>query len=376
MSDAPSKRFRLSIVNAAEDVPRLIRAYGKACDGEFGLVLRPPEHRGVLVLIRKDGAALWQGDGGDAPEVPSEPISAKDAVARVRAEQKAVAKTGPITLRGQWSGWLVCDGGKPRVELSRKLATYGVLTLTSGEGGWTWTIARAEKWFTRPGADTGAATTLVGAIEAGLARAMGLLGEACSVRDSRRRAAMDADYATVHPVKPAKEGKDPTERIREPKAGRVPKGSATKEPAATSAAEAPKAPESAKSQWEVDFDRAMATAGPGNWRALTVLYASPEDAKTQKALSRWLDKYAKDAEDAVVLLDGRDNAGEAGIRDDAYDEIARRLQFKPAMASAKQKGPQRAPTPTAAADPAKDKALLDAFSKAISSAISGPTGGG
>jgi len=36
------KRFRLSLVNAAEDVPRLIRAYGRACMGEFALVAPAP----------------------------------------------------------------------------------------------------------------------------------------------------------------------------------------------------------------------------------------------------------------------------------------------------------------------------------------------
>ena len=73
-----------------------------------------------------------------------------------------------------------------------------------------------------PGKDTGAAHTLIKAIEGGLARAMGLLGEACSVRDSRRRAALDSDYAIDHPVRPAREGKDPTERFK-PKEPKRPK---------------------------------------------------------------------------------------------------------------------------------------------------------
>ena len=57
MADSKPKKFRLSFVNAAEDVPRLIRAYGKACDGEWALVLRPPEHRGVLVQVTKGEGA-------------------------------------------------------------------------------------------------------------------------------------------------------------------------------------------------------------------------------------------------------------------------------------------------------------------------------
>lgn len=366
MSDPKPKRFRLSIVNAAEDVPRLIRAYGKACNGEFGLVLRPPEHRGALVLIRKDGATMWKSGEGDAPGVPAIEIGVKDAVKLVRTEQKGVPKPGPITLRGSWSGWLHCDEGKPRVELSRKLAAYGVLTLESGEAGWTWSIVRAEKWFSKPGADSGVVPTLVAAIEAGLARAMGLLGEACSVRDSRRRASMDDAYAAEHPIAPAKEGKDPIERIREPKAARAAKGVVVKVAPAVR-------PKPAEPSYEDRYEAAMRSVGPGNWRALTVLYASPDDAKTQKALSKWLDKYAKNAEDAKVLLDGRDNAGEAGIRDNAYDDIARRLQFKPVMATGKPKNRERQSAAAPVADPAKDKALLEAFSTAIASALQSDT---
>jgi hypothetical protein len=285
MTENAPKKFRLSFVNAAEDVPRLVRAYGRACQGEFALVMRPPEQRGVLVLVRKDGATFWRsgeapatdtrrrvpaevvrahdgslrlspltvGSGGatwlpyepaglrvgqrvtmafdpddqfahvvtdtprahgDAPGVPSSAVNAKDAVALIRTEQKAVPKPGPITLKGQWSGYLHCDGGTPRVELVRKLAAYGVLTITSSPEGWTWSVARTEKWFSKPGTDTGTDATLLKAIEGGLARAMGLLGEACSVRDSRRRAALDTSFAVEHPIKPAAEGKDPTERLR------------------------------------------------------------------------------------------------------------------------------------------------------------------
>jgi hypothetical protein len=217
MSDDTGKKFKLSFVNAAEDIPRQIRAYGKACHGEFGLVLRPTEQRGALVLIGKDGARFWRSQGTDAPSMPEGSIDTKDAVALVKTEQKAMPEAGPITLKGQWSGWMHCDNGTPRVEITRKLAAYGVLTITSSPKGWTWAVTRTAKWFSKPGADTGTATTLSRAIEAGLARAMGLLGEACSVRDSRRRGALDAGWAVEHPVVPAKEGKDPLARMEEEK---------------------------------------------------------------------------------------------------------------------------------------------------------------
>ena len=224
MANHKPRRFRLSIVNAVEDIPRLIRAYGKCCDGECALVLRPTEGTGVLVHVLKDGTArFWktpQGEADDAPRVPQAQITAKDAVALVKTAQKAVPKAGPMTLRGRWSGYLHCEDGKPRVELRRKLASYGLLVIESMENlGWQWRIERTEKWFSEPGADEGEAKTLTRAIEQGLATAMGLLGQACSFRDSRRRSAYDTQWAERYPIKPAKEGKDPTGRlkVKEPK---------------------------------------------------------------------------------------------------------------------------------------------------------------
>jgi hypothetical protein len=222
------KRFRLAFVNAAEDVPRIVRAYGRACFGEFALVLRPTDSRGVLVRVTREGAWVWRADDHDAPILPEVAIDPRDAVALVKTEQKAILKPGPITLRGQWAGYLHCDDGVPRVELTRKLAAYGLLRISSSATGWTWTVERTEKWFSTPGSDTGTAPTLLRAIEAGLARAMGLLGEACSTRDSHRRAALDEGWATAHPIRPAKEGRDPTERLR------------PKEPRRTKAAEPPR----------------------------------------------------------------------------------------------------------------------------------------
>ena len=285
------KRFRLSFVGPIEDQPRLIRAYGRACDGEFALVMRPHEGRAVLVLItKKDGAFIWRsgeagddglvhakatvlrdgqtklrietgahagvsfrpyeavpasvahgelvdvafapddqfahlrgaGVGGDAPLRPEAPIDPADAVKLVKVEQKAVPKAGPTTLRGRWTGTLSCDGGKPVVELRRKLATYGTLTVTSHlDAGWAWSFERSEKWFSDEGATTGEGyPTLSAAIEAGVLGAMALVREACSFRDTRRRAAHDPAYAAKHPIKPPKPMRDPTERLGTRRRGR------------------------------------------------------------------------------------------------------------------------------------------------------------
>ena len=214
---AKPKRFRLSFVGPIEDQPRVIRAYGRACAGEFALVMRPGETRCVLVLVtKKDGAFVWRSSGGsDAPQRPDTPITEADAVTLIKVEQQAVPKAGPTTLRGRWTGTLACDDGQPRVELQRKLATYGTLTVASDPAtGWSWSFTRAEKWFGDAGVSSGEGLqTLSAAIEAGVLGAMSLVREACSFRDTHRRAAHDADYAAKRPIKAPKPMRDPTERL-------------------------------------------------------------------------------------------------------------------------------------------------------------------
>ena len=295
-----SKRFALNIVGAIEDRPRQIRAYGRACGGEFALVMRPRERSALLVHLTKQGGHAWRsgqippaaeghlrararlelgGDrprlvlsegphagtaflsydpvpetlpngavllvefnpndqfahliatvSGDSPLLPFEPIAPKDAVAAVRQAQKDVPDPGPTTLRGRWSGHLYCDDNKPILRLARRLAAYGTLEIRSELGlGWSWSFHRDGKWFASEGTDTGAGYAfLEEAIEAGILGAMKLVREACSFRDTRRRAAIDSAYAQQHPIAVPKEPKNPVERLKEPappkaKAPRAPK---------------------------------------------------------------------------------------------------------------------------------------------------------
>ena len=303
MTENAPKKFRLSFVNAAEDVPRLVRAYGRACQGEFALVLRPPDQRGVLVLARKDGATFWRsgeaGALGDAPGIPTNAVAAKDAVALIKTEQKATPKPGPITLKGQWSGWLHCDAGTPRVELVRKLAAYGVLTIVSSPNGWSWSVARTEKWFSKPGTDTGTASTLLKAIEGGLARAMGLLGEACSVRDSHRRAALDTAFAAEHPITPAKEGKDPTDRLR-PREPR--KTKARVPPPVDAPVSLPDVPVTASALHQMAEEVTHAADALGSIRDMAWVWQ--ESSAKDDAVAWFHDMAMKDISDEIAAYDG------------------------------------------------------------------------
>lgn len=364
MPENAPKKFRLSFVNAAEDVPRLIRAYGKACQGEFALVLRPPDRRGLLVLVGKEGAAYWRsGDPPDverpdaphrdAPEFPQDGVGAKDGVRMIQVEQKALRVAGPMTLRGAWRGTVQCDGGKPVVELERKLAQYGLLRIVSGPTGWAWTVERTEKWFSKPGSDTGVANTLLAAIEAGLARAMGVLGEACSVRDSRRRAAFDTDYAATHPVKPAVEGKNPTERFdpKEPKPRKRP----TVSGGWTHYAHDDEVPEADPVDRPTRAQLAAVKAG-----GLT------HDAGAGTFFGRTIEAFHGFPAGSLLFRPPEDNAG-FYLRA-PLEEAPKKPRPKkpPAVTSA---AGLAAPDTAPVVDAAKDKALIDAFSAAVAAAM-------
>ncbi len=273
------KRFRLDIVGKLEDHPRLLRAYGRVKGGEIALVLRPLDYTGLLVRIGKDGAQQWaptgqdvpaawprvqaliqkrgrsstavvmggpfnnqpfrlRGDASDgdivcvaldtekksavlapsdAPKVPALDVAPADAVRAIKRLQVAPGKPGSVTFRGRWAGTLICDHGRPRVELRRKLASYGWLRIASGPHGWTWRFERQEKWFTEANQLVGEPlATLVQAIDAGVLGAMGQVQVACRVRDTRRRQGLDQAWAETHPVPEPRPTKNPTERLLEP----------------------------------------------------------------------------------------------------------------------------------------------------------------
>ena len=181
------------------------------------LTLEPGATRAVSVAFSPDDqVAHLRAPNGDAPQRPETPISSSDAVKLIQVEQKGTPREGPTTLRGRWTGHLLCDYGVPRVELQRKLATYGTLRVASDpRTGWAWSFERGSKWFSDEGVSTGDGfATLSAAIQAGVLGAMSLVREACSFRDTRRRAAHDPAYASKHPIKPPKPMRDPTARLK------------------------------------------------------------------------------------------------------------------------------------------------------------------
>ena len=212
-----NESFGLNILGADEDVPRLILAFGKGCGGSVALVMRPRDSTALLVhQLPKVAAKVWRTDLGLAPShAPELAVAPADALAELVKLKTRPPPVGPATLKGSWKGHLLCTNGTPSMRLERKVVSYGVLRLTSkADGRWIATFDRDGKWFTQAKAESVERSGLSDAITAGMGLVIGLVSEACSFRDTRRRNAVDVEYAAQHPYKAPREGKDPTERYK------------------------------------------------------------------------------------------------------------------------------------------------------------------
>lgn len=209
------KSIKLTFTNAAEDLPRLVTAYGRAWGGEVALVLRPVEATGLFAWASRGKGRLWKDQGSDSPEQPTAEEPLESILVQVRQAQRSLDPQGAIALRGQWSGVLVCRETGPVVELVRGVSAYAAVRVQSSLGGWRWQVERKPRWFGEERSAQGQSAYLQGAIQEAMASALRLVSEACSIRDTRRRAALDRDYAVEHPVRPAKEAVvNPTDRFR------------------------------------------------------------------------------------------------------------------------------------------------------------------
>jgi len=348
------KRFRLRIDNAAEDVPRLMTAYGRLGkgQGEVALALRPTAARGLLVHVVGDEAVVARLSGRDVPTKPSEAASVDAAIGELKALQHKLPERGPITLRGQWRGWLSCDDGRPVVELQRKIATYGTLHLVSDADGrrWTGRLVREGRWFTGPrdvplGEDV-TYGSLNEAIRGALVVMHDVIGEACSRRDTRRRAAFDEAYADKRPVKPARTRKtNPVDRLKPRKAKRSRKaGSWTHvaDPAQVPATEPVKRVSQAV-------------------RALLDKGGFTHDLGAGTTLARTTEAYDGFPVGSLVVT----VPGEAGLHI-AKPPKARRRKAKASAPKAKPRTAKPTPTPPpSSTSPDTDQQLLSLFSAAL-----------
>lgn len=354
------KPVPLRIIGANEDVPRvLIAAHTGVCQGQagyFAYAQRPADNVAVLVWQGKGKGThpmLWETELGLGPSHPPERQTTAEAAVAAHRAAKAAPPAGPSTMRGSWSGVFQCaDDGSPRVKLVRKVASYGSLRVESGaDGRWTAIVERAERWFGKAKSERAERSSLADAIQAGHGLMVGLVSEACSFRDTRRRNAVDATYAAQHPPKPARGVKDPTEknyRIRPGPSHIAKRGE--------------------HGTWDVvdPYGNVVAAGYAGETLATRAAKRLVKGASVDEVKPK-----AKRTAKPKAEKPKRTPKPKA-------EKPAKAPKAKPAKAdkpAPKPKAERPAKAPTAAkapaVDPAKDKALMDAFAAAIAAAAKG-----
>ena len=162
---------KLNIDNPIDVVPRVISAQGKACGGEFGLVLLPRQGLGMLNHVAEGVARIWRpADGADAPMAPSGSFAAKPAVDELMKLFREGGRRGvglevvDRSLKGTWRGTISCGDGQPELVLERAVAPYANVELRNHGGQWRWTLRRTQTWFSPPTEHIGAQPTLARAV--------------------------------------------------------------------------------------------------------------------------------------------------------------------------------------------------------------------
>lgn len=214
--------LQLTIVGKEEDVPRVVSGYaaastklGKQLGMEVAVMIRPLTGECILVMVApKKAAQVWRSGTTDVLKVPSETMANQAAEQHVRTmNRKDKGDPGPSRLRGEWKAFLEFNGEQPVVTLSRAVAAYGTLIVRSDADGWKLVFDRKEQWFAK--ADKRESersySHLADAISAGMKLMMGSVGEACTFRDTHRRATADPVYAEKHPPKAPVEPTNPVD---------------------------------------------------------------------------------------------------------------------------------------------------------------------
>ena len=213
------EKFRLNIVGADEDVPRVMLAYGHGCGGEVAFVMRPRDNTALLVhQVKKQPAKVWRTDLGLAPShAPELDAAPADAVAEIRKMKVEPAARRARHLARDVEGHAVLHR-RDALDRAWSAASRPTAPCTSHRrrtvAGPPRSSARrsgSRRRSRRPSPAPGSTE----AITAGMGLVVGLVSEACSFRDTHRRNTVDAEFAAQHPprVRPPSR-RDPTERYK------------------------------------------------------------------------------------------------------------------------------------------------------------------
>ena len=195
---ANERRMRMTIVGKDETLPRGLQAGGKTCDGLgiYSFVGAPTA--GKFCLVREDGKGvnqvtkMWKGAG--APMEPTKKVTLETAIYNLREVAAQIpGVSNVISMKGTWTGYIICTPTGPEIVLQRKFASYATLVLASalGKDKWSWAVKTSSKWFTTPTGtvDEGkGVATMKAAFNAAMKVFLKRIAESCTVKDTMLRA--------------------------------------------------------------------------------------------------------------------------------------------------------------------------------------------
>lgn len=279
-----TRPVKLTFLGATENVPREIRGAGKACGGDFAIILTPLRGQGrVLHTVKKTThAGVWTAGpaSSDHPVRPSVLVDAAAARAWYAAGRDA-SPAGAATLKGSWTGTVVCtdDAAAPHFRFERKIGyvTVVIESVSVRAGEWAWIVhaERKKQWF---GVDSVSAKVQRRTLREAMITAADLSAdsarEVCGAGATTRRSAVDTDYAAKHPAAaPKAPSADPIEAMLE-KLARIPALAPEKKPAKTRGKAAAAPPDHAPGS-----AAELAAGVAGSRAALTAAIASVDAAE-------------------------------------------------------------------------------------------------
>ena len=226
--------INVKVLGATANLPYGLQAYGKDCVGDkanasktgyFAYLAAPLRGRALMIHEHdlEGGTVFHVWDNTASKDAPPGrvTIDKKPAMTPAKVENKIAALTRVIEkedrkgirshtiLKGRWSAYIECPTG--RIILTRDIANFTTLALVSDPAKAVWQYAihikdlKTTHWFTSPSAKakspgvksvsiTGSKGNMVGAFNAAMKELMRIVGEASSIKETVRRASVDAAY--------------------------------------------------------------------------------------------------------------------------------------------------------------------------------------
>jgi hypothetical protein len=192
----PTKAFSLTIIGAAEDIPRGFYGSGKDCTGagSYSVALSPTKLKSATVWEDKAGVNFKLAENtkaSDSPKEPSKDVTPRQAVGALKKVINAIPKrAGNIVYKGRWVGRVECTDKGPQIILTRNIASYATLAIVSHlDGKWEYAVIVKEgsTWYTgKKEHQKGNFSSFRACYDKAMGKLLALVGAACTIQHTHR----------------------------------------------------------------------------------------------------------------------------------------------------------------------------------------------